>query len=342
MQTSLERIGALMQGKIPDRVPVICNLFEQGAKELGLSIKEYYSKPEYVAEGQIKLQEKYQYDCVWGFMFTGIIARILGSKGTIYSNDGPPNVGDMVLKKVEDISTFEIPDNIEDTKPMQDWIKCIQLITNEVGGKIPVLSGNVGTFSLPAILLGMEKWFELLLMGPFELRDELLAKCNIFNEKLVTSLRNAGVDMIAYMNPVGTKEFISFNQFNDLCLPWVKKDFQNIGVDGIIYFNGGGEINHTIDTLINETGIGAYYIHPFDDIKEAKSIINGRGISSGIINDIKLISWTPGETKSEVRRIMKEGSEGGGFIFGTLVMPYMIPDENIKIMMEAAFEYGAY
>jgi len=30
--------GALMQGQLPDRVPVVCNLFEQGAKELACPV----------------------------------------------------------------------------------------------------------------------------------------------------------------------------------------------------------------------------------------------------------------------------------------------------------------
>jgi len=50
---SMERFVSLMQGKLPDRVPVICNLLDQGAKELNMSIEEYYSKGENVAEGQI-------------------------------------------------------------------------------------------------------------------------------------------------------------------------------------------------------------------------------------------------------------------------------------------------
>lgn len=342
MLTSWERLGALMQGQLPDRVPVMCNLLEQGARELGMPIKEYYSKPEYVAEGQVRMQKKYGYDNVWGFSYVASITEMLGSKHTIFSDDGPPNVGHMLIKNAEDIANFKIPDNLEETKAGQFVVECVQLLKKEIGGKVPVLSSNVASFSLPAILMGMEKWFELLFLGPAELRNELLEKCVSFNQKLVTFLRNAGIEMIAYGNPMCSAEFISDEQFGELCLPWVKKDIEAFGTDGIVYFNGGSPINSVIDRVIKETGLGAFYIHPDDSIQEAKQIINGRGLSSGVINDILLINYSEQQIRDEVKRIMYEGKDGGGFIFGTLMMPNYIPEKNIRIMLEAAYEYGAY
>lgn len=342
MVTSWERVGALMQGQLPDRVPVMCNLLEQGAKELGMGIKEYYSKPEYVAEAQVRMQQKYGYDNVWGFTYTASLTEMLGSKNTIFSEDGPPNVGYMVIKNPEDIPDFQIPEKLEDTKAGEFVVECVRLIKQEVGGKVPILSANVASFSLPAILIGMEKWYELMLLGPFELRDQLLEKCVLFNKKLVAFLRKAGIEMIAYGNPLSSPEFITNQQFKELCLPWIKKDIEAFGTDGIVYFNGGGPINPTLNDVIKETGLGAFYIHPDDDIKEAKSIINGRGLSTGVINDIPLINNSRQEIRDEVKRIMYAGKDGGGFIFGTLMMPLYIPEENIRIMLDAAYEFGAY
>ena len=42
----------------PDQVPFFLLLTMHGAKELGLSIKEYFSKAENVAEGQLRMQKK--------------------------------------------------------------------------------------------------------------------------------------------------------------------------------------------------------------------------------------------------------------------------------------------
>ena len=63
---------------------------------------------------------------------------------------------------------------------------------------------------------------------------------------------------------------------------------------------------------------------------------------AGVINDIKLIDWSKDQIRNEVKRIIGEGMPGGKFFFGTLVMPYSIPEENIRILLEAAYEFGTY
>ena len=42
MITGMDRLAAAINGERGDRVPVFCNIFDQGAKELGVSIEEYY------------------------------------------------------------------------------------------------------------------------------------------------------------------------------------------------------------------------------------------------------------------------------------------------------------
>ena len=93
-----QRIQAVASGQLPDRIPVFCNLFEQGATELGLSIREYYSKPENVAEGQLRLRRKYDYDNLWGAFYVGKEAEMFGCRRMIFADNGPPNVGQLVLQ----------------------------------------------------------------------------------------------------------------------------------------------------------------------------------------------------------------------------------------------------
>jgi uroporphyrinogen decarboxylase len=65
--TSLERVLTTLGQKEPDRVPYFLLLTMHGAKELNLSIEEYFSKAENVFEGQVRLREKYGHDCYYSF-----------------------------------------------------------------------------------------------------------------------------------------------------------------------------------------------------------------------------------------------------------------------------------
>jgi uroporphyrinogen decarboxylase len=113
MITGMERLVAAMNGEKSDRIPVFCNLLDQGAKELGIStLKEYYSNGEYVAEAQLKMREKYGYDNVWSLFYVGKEAELLGCQKIIYATDGPPNVEHFVIQSDADIEKLQVPEDI--------------------------------------------------------------------------------------------------------------------------------------------------------------------------------------------------------------------------------------
>ena len=339
---SFERLGSLLTGKLPDRVPVFCNLLEQGAEEMGIKIKEYYSSGSYVAEGQLRLQEKYGYDNLWAFHYTALEAEILGSKHTVFSDEGPPNTGHLVIQSEDDIEKLVIDDALLETGPFRENLKTLEILKREKGGEIPIITSVVGSFSLPPILMGMDRWMQLLYTGSERIKHLLLEKCSDFCILKARALIDSGVDIVAYNNPLGSATFITMQQFEKTALKWVKRDYRGINSPALIYFNGGGIINPMIDSIIENTGAGSFYINPLDNIAEAKKNIAGRAILAAPVNDIKLINSSEDDIFSEVKRIISSGAEGGGFIFGTLVMPLSIPEKNIHTLIRAAEEYGRY
>lgn len=342
MITGMDRLVAAINGEKSDRIPVFCNLLDQGAKELGMSLEEYYSDGENVAKGQLLMREKYGYDNVWNLFYVGKEAEMLGCKNIRFVQDGPPNVEDFVIKEYEDIRKLEIPDDITTHPGFAETLKCTKILREKVGGKYPICAYLTAGFTLPALLMWMEKWFELLFMGPTDLRDELLEKCSDFFRKELIAYKEAGVDVFVYSNPFGSTDFISMEQFENLTLPWMKRDLEGMDMGGLVYYCGSAKFNKVIDKVIKELGFGVFYLSPLDDIKEGKELVKGRGLTCGVINDIKLLEWSEDEVRAEVKRMIDAGKEGSRFLFGTLVMPYNIPQKNIRALCEAAYEYGKW
>jgi len=340
MITGMDRFVAAINGETSDRIPVFCILWDQGAKELGLPLQEFYSKGEYVAEAQLKMREKYGYDNVWGTIYVGKEAELLGCEKIRFVESGPPNVEDFVIKSYDDIERLQVPEVLEDHPAFAETLKCLEILNREVGGKYPICVYSSAAMTLPVLLMGMEKWLELLFMGPTDVRDELLRKCHDFFVNEITAFRRLGANLLLYANPFGSTDTIPMKFFMEHSLPWMEKDIQAVGPDGMIYYCGMSYFNNVIDTVLTRTGIRAFDISPFDDLAESKKIINGRGLTIGVINDVKLIDWTPGQVRAEVKRILNAGMPGGRFLFNTGVMPYNIPEENIKAMFAAAYEYG--
>jgi uroporphyrinogen decarboxylase len=340
--TGMQRFQAIMAGEQPDRVPVLCNLLDQGARELGMNIKEYYRRGENVAEGQLHMRKKYGYDSLLGLFYVAMEAEMLGCRSIIYAEDGPPNVGQLIISEPEDIRRLQIPDDMEELPRFRELSACIRTLKREAAGRFPVIGVVTASFTLPAMLMGISGWLNLFLSGPTELRSLLLEKCSQFCRRQILALRQAGADLIVYTNSVGTATFVTSRQFHDLVLPSVLRDLEGIGTGDLVYFNGGGQINPQLKTLVERTPLRAFYINPFDDIGEAAGMLNGQALLVGTINDIRLINGSREEIDSEVSRIMEQGKRVPGFAFGTLMMPYAIPEENIRAMLESAYRYGSY
>lgn len=74
---SMERVMTTINQQEPDRVPVFHMLSHYGAKEKGISIKKYFSNPNYVADTQLKMRKKYSNDCLYTFFMLQLKLRHL-------------------------------------------------------------------------------------------------------------------------------------------------------------------------------------------------------------------------------------------------------------------------
>jgi len=338
----LEILVATLNGEPTPRIPVFCNLLDQGARELGMRQEQYYAKGETVAEGQLRMRARYGYDNVWSLFYVGKEAELFGCEEILFSEDGSPNVADYVIKDYDDIAKLEVPDNLTDHPAWTEVGNCLEILKAEVGDTHPICAYLTASTTMPALLMGMEKWMELLLTGPKDVRDELLRKCSDFFQKEIEAYRTAGANVLVYSTPFGSTSFVGNKKFREFSMPWMKRDLEPGGVGGIVYYCGMTPFNNVIEQVMDELGVGVYYISPLSDLAEAKAIIGQKALTCGVINDIELIAWTPEETQAEVKRMCDIGMSEKHFLFGTGVMPMAVPDANIKAMLEAAFEYGSY
>lgn len=337
---AVERLAAAAAGRPADRIPVFCNLLDQGAREVGLSIRDYYASGEAVAEGQLRLRERYGYDNLWSLFYVGKEAEALGRTEIVWAEDGPPNVSGFCLRSPADIRALEVPRDLAALPALREPLRCLRRLRAEAGGRHPICAYLTASMTLPAILMGMEAWLGLLLGGPADLRDELLTKCSDFFRAQAALYRAEGADVLLYSNPFGSADFLPLPLVESLALPWMERDLAPVGTAGVVYYCGSARLNPVIDLVRRRTGLAAWYLGPGDDLAEAKRTVGDRGLCAGVINDIQLIDWTPARIREEVRRLLAVGMPGGHFMFGTVVMPLAIPEANIRAMLEAAFEFG--
>jgi uroporphyrinogen-III decarboxylase len=340
MITGMDRLGAAIRGDRSDRIPVFCNLLDQGAAELGMPLEAYYRDGEAVAEAQLRMRQRYGHDNVWSLFYVGKEAELLGCQKVLFAADGPPNVEHFVVQGLDDIARLEVPAALGDHPAFTEVHRCMSVLRREVGGRYPICAYITATMMLPALLMGFDQWMQLLFGGPPSARDELLEKCHRFFVAEVALYRSLGADVIVYSNPFGSPDIVPMRYFQERSLPWIERDIAAIGTAGVVYYCGMARFNPVIETVLARTGLGVYYLSPLDDIAEAKRVIAGRALTCGLINDIELIDWPAETIRTQVKRIIDAGMPGGRFLFGTGVMPLAIPGASISTMLEAAYEYG--
>ena len=134
--TSSQRLGTVMSHREPDRVPFLLPSILQGAREMGLSIRDYFDRPDRVAEGQWRLREKYGHDALVGALYAALEVEAWGGE-VIFREDGPPNAGEPILKHPDDIARLR-PPRIEDSPCLLKVLRLIRLLKERAGADVPV------------------------------------------------------------------------------------------------------------------------------------------------------------------------------------------------------------
>jgi uroporphyrinogen decarboxylase len=177
-----------------------------GAKELGISIKEYFSKYENVVEGQMRLRAKYKHDCYYPFFYAGIETEAWGGE-IIYTDDGPPNAGEPIINKFEEIEHFSAPD-IKSNQPLLKVLNTIEQLKSRIGNDAPIIGVVMSPFSLPVMQLGFEKYFDLMIEHPV-LFNKLMTVNESFCVEWANAQLSAGATAICYFDPVSSTTIIT-------------------------------------------------------------------------------------------------------------------------------------
>jgi uroporphyrinogen-III decarboxylase len=341
MISAMERLAATINGQPTDRIPVFSVLLDQGAREMGMSLEDYYSQADHVAEGQLRLRARYGYDNVWGLFHVAKEAELWGCKHILFAEDGPPNVGHMIISSFEDIVSLQPPQDIYDNPAFAEQRKCLEILRGEVGGRHPICAYVTSSMTMPSILMGMEKWMELLFLGPPELRDMLLIKCSDYVRAHLAALRKAGADVIFYANPFASTDFLPLKLIEKLTLPWMQRDLQGDSMDGLVFFCAMASLNRSLYLAIERVGFRIVYLSPLDDVAAGKQIVAARALTGAAFNDMLLLRISEKEIQEKVRAFVAAGAPGGRFLFGTVLMPWRIPERSIHAMFEAAYKFGA-
>ncbi len=336
---SMLRVLTAMGHKEPDRVPLFLLLTMHGAKELGLTLKEYYSRAENVVEGQLRLYRKYGHDCLFGFFHAPVEIQAWGGE-VVYYDQGAPNSGEPFIKKPGDITALE-PPVIAESAHLREVLKTINLLYEESAGEVPVLGVAISPFSVPVMQMGFEQYLELMQFEPGLF--EKLMQVNIdFCADWANAQLEAGATAITYFDPVSSPTIVPRELFLSKGFPVAVKTINRIKGPVATHLASGRALS-IIDDLV-KTKTGAIGVSAEEDLVELKKACRGRLTVIGNLNGLEMINWNRNQAELAVREAIDKAASGGGFILSDNhgEIPYQVSDEVLGAISNAVNKYGSY
>ncbi len=337
--TSLQRVLTTLGHEEPDRVPLFLLLTMHGAKELGLSIKDYFSKGEYVAEGQLRLLEKYGHDCLYSFFYAPVEIEAWGGE-VLYQDDGPPNSGQPFITDPSAISKLKIPD-VKETPALAKVLEATRLMKKEIGDKAPIIGVVMSPFSLPVMQTGFDAYLEMIYKDR-PLFNSLMEINEAFCVKWANAQLEAGATAICYFDPLSSPTIIPRELYLQTGYHVAKRTISRINGATATHMASGRALPIIADLTATKTA--AVGISAAENIGEVKEACRGKLTVLGNLNGIEMIHWDRAEVKAAVQNAIAGAASGGGFILSDNhgEIPYQVPDEVLLAISEAVNHFGNY
>jgi uroporphyrinogen decarboxylase len=336
---SMQRVLTSLSHKEPDRVPLFLLTSMQGAKELKMSLKDYYASAERLAEAQIKMKIKYRNDCYYSFFYAPVETEAFGAD-VIYKEDGPVNSGNPFIKTAHDIENLVIPE-IEDAPSLKKVITATRLLKQEAGDQTPIIGVVMSPFSLPVMQMGFERYLDLIHEEPV-LFNKLMQKNEAFCVKWANAQLEAGATAICYFDPVSSPTIIPPELYRKTGFVVAKNTISQIKGATATHLASGRCMDIADDLC--QTGTYVVGTSVEEDLETLKSTFQNKLTILGNLNGIEMCRWTPEEAEIHVKTAIQKAGKGGGFILSDNhgELPYQVSEKTLMAISDAVQKWGNY
>lgn len=341
--THLERVQAVLQGRTPDRVPVIPQCFMFSAQEYGYNIGQINRNPRLLAEAHAFCQEKYGYDGCVIDIDDASLAEACGAK-VIYREDAVAAVDEHhpLLEDLRDIDDLELPDPAKSTR-LCVWMETAQRLMEKVGDHVFVLGrADQGPFDLLTLLRGPQDFMMDLLTEDEDVIHHALqwaTEAHIRFAKAMRDLTHATSMGDSYAGP----NLISPNLYRQFALPYEKQVVSAVQTPDKPYsVHICGDTTKILDDMATN-GARMVEVDWQVDMGKARAIFPENVTIMGNVDPSDpLVLGTPEQVKAKAKAII-EATGGKGLILSSgCAMGANTKPENMAALVESAKLYGTF
>lgn len=342
--TSLERCMTVLNGDIPDFLPVVPQSFMFAVETAGMKIGDVNRCGRKMAEAHLISQEKYGYDgCVVDFD-DATIAEAVGAK-VIFREDEPATVDEEqpVLKDLRDVYDMPLPDPMKSGR-ICEWLEATSRLKEKIGDHVFIMGrADQGPFSIACLLRGTTQFMmDLMTEEPSLIRD-VLDYCRQVSAIFAKAQKDAGAHATSIGDAFAGPNLISPEMYRQFALDPEKmltKEVQDYGIPFSIHICGN---TNGIIRDMGTTGAKILEVDWMLDMKEARRVVPEDVVLMGNVDpSFPLVLGTPEQVDEAVKKLIEATGGRRHIISSGCAMGRNTPSENFKAFIKAARHYGAY
>jgi MtaA/CmuA family methyltransferase len=333
-----ERIRAALEGRPPDRVPVMLHNFLMAAREAGFSQRRFREDPDAIALSFIRAVETYGYDGVLVDVDTVTAAEALGVR-VDHPEDQPARWAAPAIDSLDAVKDLPPPD-LAGSRRVLVWLGAVRRLKRHFGGEVFV-RGNCdqAAFSLASMMRGPADWMMDLLDDPRrEAAHALLAYCTAAASSFLRLMAAAGADMVSNGDSPAGPDLVSPALYAEFAQPYERRLAEEAHALGLPYaLHVCGNTTRILEGLV-ATGADALELDYKTDARAAREALGGRAVFIGNIDPSGVLALgTPALVEARTRELLQTFGGVPGFILNAgCAIPAETPPANLRAMIAAA------
>ncbi len=310
---SMERVVAALQGNVPDRRAFTMTLSLYGAKLTNCPLTEYYTVPELYAKGQIAVVEQCKPDIIFTPFALSLEAQAFGSE-IVFLPKSPPNVKKPFIRNPDDIGKIKVPD-VDRDQSLSYIRTSTRLLADRFKGTVPICGVLTAPMDLPAIIMGIDNWLEILLFDQ-EKTSKILSMMSEYFISMANGMFEDGIDFLAVPMMLCNPRLIMEKTITEVIIPKVSMIFAKVK-GPIVFHHAGNPIVRYLDLYRQLPNINGFVLDPKDDFNEARKSLGDKMLLLGNLDGPTLDKIKPEHAILSAKKILDDRKEDRHFIFAT-------------------------
>ena len=342
--TSLERIRAVLEGRLPDQLPVLPQSFMFCMANGGYRIGQVNRNPALMAKLHLECREKYGYDGCIMDVDDSTLAEACGAE-VIFRDDNvavvkesSPRLTD--LRQVDDLKK---PDPLKDGR-LPEWLETTSRIAEKIGKEAMVMGrADQGPFDLICLLRGTQEFMLDLLEEDEDVIHHALEWATDVCISFAKAQLDAGANVTSMGDSYAGPNLVSPEVYREYAFPYEKKVVEAVQTEEFPYaIHICGNTNSIIEDM-GQTGARILEVDWKLDMKRARALLPERFILMGNVNPSDpLYIGTPEQVDEAVRQNVEDTLGYGLFISSGCAIGANTPPENFKALVDAGRKYGSF